>query len=146
MPSGSRGPARQGGDVQTPDAYQVLVATWLASGAVGLVLAVAGLHGAQQDRRAVLGSGRNGLMLHMCQCHVRSWLVRIALSVAVGTAGILIAGLPAPVLPVEAGPEVVVRLYAARCVVAVVGVITVWQSAQDLRGRRRAGEIAGGGH
>lgn len=122
--------------------WYLSVVIWAASGAVGLALAIAGLRRAREDRRVVVASGQNGLLLHLTRAAVRAWRVRAAIQVSMLAFAALAVTLPPPVLPDDASAGAVVRLYVLRWALSVASVLLVAASALDLAGRRRAGEIA----
>lgn len=126
------------------DLFAATAWAWVVCGTVGLVLALHGLHLAQSDRAAVKASGRNGLMLYLSECTARSWLVRVGLQVVAIVWGVTALATPTPVVPPDAGLEAVLRLVVLRWLLIMVSGLLVGQSALDLWGRRRAGEIAGG--
>ena len=126
------------------DLFAVMGWTWVVCGVVGLGLALHGLHLAHEDRAAVKVSGRNGLMLYLSECTARSWLVRVAVQAVSIVWGLTAVATPAPVVPADAGADAVLRLLILRWLLIGVSVLLVAQSALDLWGRRRAGEIAGG--
>lgn len=122
--------------------WYLSVAIWAASGAVGLALALSGLRRAREDRRVVVASRQNGLLLHLTRAAVRAWRVRAAIQATMLVFAVLAATLPPPVLPDDAGAGAVARLYGLRWALSVASVLLALASALDLAGRRRAGEIA----
>lgn len=124
------------------DLFVVMGWSWVVCGVAGLGLALHGLHLAHEDRRAIRRAGTNGLMLYLSDCTARSWLVRVALQAIAIVWGLTAVSTPAPVVPADAGADAVLRLLVLRWLLIAVSVLLVGQSALDLWGRRRAGEIA----